>query len=985
MSDEHIELNFGGLKKIFGKNKWSSFFSVLTVFFLLISLIVQLDIASSTLRGFGLFNLFFLFPASIWFFLTVMLGLSTFAAYYEKYNLMFIPILVWLLFASGFTRTQNFSGLKDVSTGDWTLAPDLDPFLYLRHAKEIASGGIENPDLFRSAPLGTENYASKNMMPWAIFFVYKIMSSVSDSSITYAAIVSPVIFSLLASVFFFFFVRTLFTFKFSSKKSTLAAVIATTFYVFNASMLHRTTGGVPEIESLGMVWFWLAFLFFIWAWKQENVRKRIIYGACSGFFTGLMSFTWGGYRYIFLIFGLAAFISFLFQAERRRNVIIFSSWAIVALLIEIIKNKNVFQTVTRLNEVGFVTFILVIVLVDILVNKESIRKVLRLGRLRLPRSMRSIIAALILALIFLLIVNPSFIKTAFLEIIERLLYPFGRSRVGLTVAENRAPYFREVFREFGYLFWAFFVGTVMLFYEAIKDFSKKLRLRLSFLFILFVTTFIFSRISPTSVLNGENFISKILYLGGLLLFGAYLLYIQIKSHRDKDGKTISDFRNIKFSYILILSFSFWVIVSMRGAVRLFFIIAPLVMILTSYFIIRISEYTLRSKDSASKFFLWIVLIISLLLISSTFVAHTSSTVQAAKASVPSAYEQQWQKAMSWVRGNTMEGSIFAHWWDYGYWVQTIGERPTLTDGGHPSFWFTYASARYLLTTSDPYSAMSMAKSLNISYLLIDSSDLGKYGAFSKIGSNEEWDRFSVIQPMVLDPKQTQERTNSTLRIYQGTSGVDEDLTYMNNGEEIFIPGPTFDETGSQSYKSFVIGAAIDSFVNGGEISFSQPEIVIAYGSKQYRVPIRKIYYNKKLLDFGKGVDATIMIIPGMFQNSQGGFQVENLGSVIYLSPRTQDTLFAQLYLMDDPNEQYPGFSLVHTEDDIVVESLKGQGINQGEFVYYQGFRGPIKIWDSRFVPSYIQNREEFLDREKYSNIGNGEVPFAPLDDVKFKV
>jgi len=38
--------------------------------------------------------------------------------------------------------------------------------------------------------------------------------------------------------------------------------------------------------------------------------------------------------------------------------------------------------------------------------------------------------------------------------------------------------------------------------------------------------------------------------------------------------------------------------------------------------------------------------------------------------------------MSWVRENTNPGEVFVHWWDYGYWVEYLGERPTLADGGH---------------------------------------------------------------------------------------------------------------------------------------------------------------------------------------------------------------------------------------------------------------------------------------------------------------
>src|SRR5690606_26222141 len=104
------------------------------------------------------------------------------------------------------------------------------------------------------------------------------------------------------------------------------------------------------------------------------------------------------------------------------------------------------------------------------------------------------------------------------------------------------------------------------------------------------------------------------------------------------------------------------------------------------------------------------------------------------------------------------------WWDYGYWVQTIGERPTLTDGAHANEWWDYTTARYLLTTPTPETALSLMKTHNVSYLLIDSTDIGKYGAFSSIGSDETGnDRLSQIPTMVFDGSQSSLNESGEIR------------------------------------------------------------------------------------------------------------------------------------------------------------------------------------------------------------------------------
>ena len=39
----------------------------------------------------------------------------------------------------------------------------------------------------------------------------------------------------------------------------------------------------------------------------------------------------------------------------------------------------------------------------------------------------------------------------------------------------------------------------------------------------------------------------------------------------------------------------------------------------------------------------------------------------------------WNDALNWIKINTPKDSVIASWWDYGYWIQTKGERATLLD------------------------------------------------------------------------------------------------------------------------------------------------------------------------------------------------------------------------------------------------------------------------------------------------------------------
>ena len=42
-------------------------------------------------------------------------------------------------------------------------------------------------------------------------------------------------------------------------------------------------------------------------------------------------------------------------------------------------------------------------------------------------------------------------------------------------------------------------------------------------------------------------------------------------------------------------------------------------------------------------------------------------------------------------------AVFGHWRDYGYWVQTLGERATVLDGGNAKSYWNHLMGRYALT------------------------------------------------------------------------------------------------------------------------------------------------------------------------------------------------------------------------------------------------------------------------------------------------
>ena len=102
-------------------------------------------------------------------------------------NRVYYLILGFIVFISVYIRTRNISGLKDVTTGDWTLGPDLDPFLFLRWAEYIVEHGkLMAIDTMRYVPIGFDTSYEMKLLPYLIAWFHNILSFLSLSdSVTY--------------------------------------------------------------------------------------------------------------------------------------------------------------------------------------------------------------------------------------------------------------------------------------------------------------------------------------------------------------------------------------------------------------------------------------------------------------------------------------------------------------------------------------------------------------------------------------------------------------------------------------------------------------------------------------------------------------------------------------------------------------------------------------------------------------------------------
>jgi len=851
-------------------------------------------------------------------------------------------------------------GLWDITTNDWTLGPDLDPWLFLRTAKSIVyEGGIPEIDTMRNVPLGFKTAKETRLLPYMIAYTYYISKLFYEKvNVEFAGALLPVIMFAFTILAFFFFVREVFIGEGRKKEKTKAniiAIISTFFMVVIPVFLSRTVAGIPEKESAGFCFMFLSFYLFLKAWRSEK-KKSLVFGILAGISTALMGLIWGGVLYVYITIGSSVFLAFLLNNIRKKEFLIYSSWFWVSVIINLIfsERTTLKGMLTSLSS-GLAFFVFMVLAIHFILWHTKLSGKIKIRKI--PKNIFSLIITIILIIISASILfGPEFIFEK-IKVIHQTIFKPVTGRWNTTVAENRQPYFSEWEKSFGpfikgmaVMLWMFLIGSVVFVRKSLSKIKRKEANFLTLGFVLILIGMIFTRYSSDSLFNGENFISKAVYYLSILLFFwmLYKFYYQSKEYKNPNN----GFKKIDFGSIFILVLLLLGIFSARGAVRTIMVLGPIAPIFASYLAVE-SVYSFKKADDESKkMFLGIAAVLIVALCLFTFSSYYKTIKIQSYYNIPNHYNQQWQKAMAWVRTNTSEDAVFAHWWDYGYWIQSIGNRATVLDGGNAISFWNYYMGRLVLTGDNEKDALEFLYSHDADYLLIDSTDIGKYGAFSSIGSDENYDRFSWIPVFASNPKNTRETSKGMIRVYQGGAGIDEDIVYDNNGTEIFLP----------QGKAAIIGIIIETEnTNNNSVRFKQPKAVFLYNNQQFQIPLRYLEFKNNFADFGTGLNATAKIIQRIVQKN-GGVQVDEQGSIIYISPRVMRGFFAQKYLLNDPFNNFPHFKLEYQEDSLIIENLRAQGLNLEEFVHYSGIQGPIKIWKINYTGNETI-KQEYLDTD----------------------
>jgi len=853
----------------------------------------------------------------------------------NKSIFVYIALIAIIIYGGIYIRTLNIPQLKDITTNSWTLAPDLDPFLFLRWAKDIAEHGfLAKIDMMRYVPLGYNTSGEMVLLSQLIVYLYKFMSIFSsNATVEYAAIIYPVIFFCLTLVAVFLFVRKVFS---NYKNANLIALISTAFISVIPGLVHRTVAGVPEKEAGGIFFMFLALYFMACAFKEEKLKKSALFSLLAGISTGLMGLLWGGVTFLFVSIALATALIFFFSDIKKKDVLAYAGWIIgfTGLLVTFPRyGMSLFTSSTS----GIAYLVLGLLIADSVLFGTKLKEKLKLEKINIPKKVISSIVLIIFGLVFILIFEPGFIAHMSNDILTYIVKPFATDRLAVTVAENSRPFFDSWKSSFGLsFFWIFILGSVLLVYELLEKIKLKERLTLSGLYLLLVIGMIFSRYSSSSIMNGTSWQSMLVFLGSITLFFIALLLIYFKEKELYLDKNL----------LLIFAVFFFAIFSARSAIRLFYFIYPIAPIMVAFILVRIPEIAFSIKEDLEKIILFLVAgaIIVLAVLAFIHFAQASES-EVRYASVPGHYQYQWQLSMSWVRENIPENAVFAHWWDYGYWVQTLGERATVLDGGNTIPYWDHLMGRHVLTAANETEALEFLKTHKATHLLIDSSDIGKYPAYSSIGADENYDRYSWISTFSLDEQASQEKRNETVYVFRGGTMLDKDIVWK---------GRIYPEN-EAGIGAIILPMKKSSLENYSIATLNQPSAVIIYQNKQIEIPIKCVYIEGSRIEFEeKGIEGCFYIIPVLSNN-----KISKLGAGFWLSEKLMNSLMVKLYILNETEN----FELVNSQNDPILDEINSKyGLNLPELIVYSnaGLIGPIKIWEINY-PEEIQENPEYLE------------------------
>ena len=554
---------------------------------------------------------------------------------------------------------------------------EFDPFFNFRATQYLLDHGVNAyvhwHDNMSWYPNGRDVYSTSQVpLHFTDAFLYKIFGG--GTSLYDFTIIFPVIFGSLTAIIVFALVRVM--------GGTTAGLFASLFFALSPPIIVRGTIGWFKSEPLGLFYGLLGLYLFLSGLKSQNRKIAIGKLIGGGLFLAIGFASWGGIE--FFLMPLALFIIALPFIRKDHKFLL---WAIPLFVAVILAVSGGFARPGISFVLGIRGFALIgptiFLIVMIFVQKFS-----REGTAL--RNSLAILGGSIIAGVAIISSNilhaPSF---RYLNAIN----PFLTSRDALvdSVAEHATPNLTQNFTYFSVLMLFAGLGIWLIFRKKSENQNSlpvgiKNEMTVFALIIGIIGAYAGGTFARLDLLTATSVI--ILASIGLAVITSEILKKRTQvitpeiSKKGAQGKASDN--------------------SKKGTTQG-----------------KKSTYALGMFASIS----YVVIIVALLLVPTIYpvngnwISITKSPPTILNGGSNYAIStNDWPATLDWIKNNTPPNSVVASWWDYGYWIQTLGGRTTLADNATLNTSTIAEIAKIFL--SSPNEAWKMLHDWGANYVLV---------------------------------------------------------------------------------------------------------------------------------------------------------------------------------------------------------------------------------------------------------------------------
>ncbi len=533
---------------------------------------------------------------------------------------------------------------------------EFDPFFNFRATQFLVDNGIseylEWHDDMSWHPKGRDISATSQVM---LHITAATMYKIFGGSLGLYefTIIFPVIFGSLTSVIVFALVRVL--------GGTTAGLFSALFYSFSIPIIVRGTIGWFKSEPLGLFYGILGLYLFFSGINSQNKKITIAKLIGGGIFLAFGLGSWGGIQFFIIPLGMFFIILPLVRKDHK-----FLIWAIPLFSASLLVTTLIFER----PGVGFVLGLGGISLIGssvFLIGTIIIQKISRQSN-KTRNAIGFIIAIVIIGSIILVInAEDRFLNLPSFRYLNAI-NPFLITENPLvdSVAEHATTTLAQSFYFLSVLMIFAGLGIWLILRDRAKLEENKLKLTGDNILFALIIGLVGVYVSAAFV-RLEIFASLSVII--LSSIGLAILTSEIFSHKQNVGKRITFSKKpiIKISYVVAI--------------------------------------------------VTLLLVPTVLPVNGNWVTSVKAppTILNGGTNFNIATDD-WLASLEWIKNNTPDDSVIAAWWDYGYWITTLGERKTLADNATIDSIQIQNIAKMFL--SSPEKGWELLNELDADYVLV---------------------------------------------------------------------------------------------------------------------------------------------------------------------------------------------------------------------------------------------------------------------------